>query len=277
MSNLVVRTLLTGALVGVSICAVGQQGGTSDVVLSIQTATRTTSGYDITVKIENVGKQAVSLALSHVNQPIFQSLGIEQWDNKLGWQSVGPCLDVPPSATRRLEVGESVQDIVPIGDWSHGWISTVCRRGVEHLGGKIRAALCVFGSDEHFQNRTRTPCKMVRSPTFQLPEPLHLAHFEEGPIKLVRPTYPEAAKKQGIHGTVVLDITVGEDGNVTDIAVLRGPDPLVGAAVEAVWQWQYRPHVLNGKPVAVTSKVTVEFVLPSSSSNSKDRRKLLDR
>ena len=248
-----------------SIGVIGQQDDRSHLKLSIQKVSPTTFGYDVSVKIENTGAKAVSLALSHTGNPTFQSLGIQQWDKKQGWQSVrAVCLDVPPSTTRRLQGGETVDDIVPIGDASHGSGSTVCPIKVWQLGGQIRAALCFFDSDEQFQNRITTPCELAISPTVQLPEPLHLAHFEAGPIKLVRPVYPDAAKKSGIHGTVVLDIAVGEDGNVKHVEVVKGPSALVEAAADAVRQWQYRPHVLNGKAVPVSGRVTVKFVLPST-------------
>jgi hypothetical protein len=191
------------------------------VSLSIQKVSPTTNGYDVSVKIENTGTKGVTLALSHTGHPTFQSLGIQQWEKQRGWQSVrASCQDVPPSTTQRLQGGETVEDIVPIGDASHGSGSTICPIKVWQLGGQIRAAVCFFDSDEQFQNRMKTPCQLAVSPTVQLAEPLHLAHFEAGPIKLVRPVYPDAAKKSGTHGTVVLDIAVGEDGNVKNLEVV---------------------------------------------------------
>jgi len=36
---------------------------------------------------------------------------------------------------------------------------------------------------------------------------------------------------------------------------------LVGAAIDAVRQWRYRPYILNGDPVEVETQVTVKFLL----------------
>jgi protein TonB len=36
---------------------------------------------------------------------------------------------------------------------------------------------------------------------------------------------------------------------------------LAPAAIEAVKQWRYKPYVINGKPVAVETQVTVDFAL----------------
>jgi len=35
----------------------------------------------------------------------------------------------------------------------------------------------------------------------------------------------------------------------------------VGAALEAIRQWRYRPYILNGEPVEVETQITVNFVL----------------
>lgn len=249
-----------------SIPAVGQQMDAEKIALTIQKLSPTSFGYEVTVKVENAGTRSVSFALSGTNHPTH-SMGIQQWDKNLGWQSVGPCLDVGPSTTRALAPGESFEDVVPIGDTSHGFVSTICRSNVEHLGGKIRAVLCVYKSDEEFKKRmgTLVPCMEVESPPFHLPEPLHLAHLDQGPTKVVRPDYPDAAKKAGVHGTVLLDVVIEENGDVTNVRLVKGPRVLAEAAIAAVRQWHYKPHLLNGKAVAVESRVTVNFVLPKSS------------
>ena len=54
----------------------------------------------------------------------------------------------------RLEPGESLQNIVRIGDRTHGWAGSVCPRKIEHLGGKVRAILYfAYQSEEKFKAR----------------------------------------------------------------------------------------------------------------------------
>lgn len=81
------------------------------------------------------------------------------------------------------------------------------------------------------------------------------------PRKLVDtpPVYPEAARTAGIAGVVLLEVTIGTDGSVTNPRVLRSIPQLDAAAVEAVRQWRYEPTLLNGTPVPVTMTVTVRF------------------
>jgi TonB family protein len=78
------------------------------------------------------------------------------------------------------------------------------------------------------------------------------------PVKLfdVKPTYPKQARDAGIAGTVVLQITVGTDGAVTDARILRGIPELNDAALQAVRQWRYDMSTMSGP---VTLIVTVPF------------------
>jgi len=76
-------------------------------------------------------------------------------------------------------------------------------------------------------------------------------------IAPVDPRQPDA----GARGTdaVKLSIVVGKDGTVIDAAAVAGPELLIGAAVDAVKQWTYRPTLLNGIPVEVQAGVEVRF------------------
>jgi protein TonB len=80
-------------------------------------------------------------------------------------------------------------------------------------------------------------------------------------IRRVEPVYPELAKRARVQGTVVLVVTVDEEGNVSDIKVSSGHPLLNDAAKSAVAQWKYSPTLLNGEPVPVIATVTVIFNL----------------
>ena len=60
---------------------------------------------------------------------------------------------------------------------------------------------------------------------------------------------------------MILEVTVDEEGNVSDIRVLRGHPLLEEEAVRAVRQWKYSPTLLSGEPVPVIATVTVIFNL----------------
>jgi protein TonB len=81
-------------------------------------------------------------------------------------------------------------------------------------------------------------------------------------IKRVEPEYPPLAVKAHIQGVVILEATVGEDGDVTDVKLLRSANPLLDReAAIAVRQWRYSPIVLNGVRVPFILTVTLSFSL----------------
>lgn len=77
----------------------------------------------------------------------------------------------------------------------------------------------------------------------------------------VAPIYPPIAQSARVQGMVILEATIGVDGRVTNVRVLRSIPLLDRAAVEAVQQWEYSPTRLNGVPVPVVMSVTVRFDL----------------
>jgi TonB family protein len=81
-------------------------------------------------------------------------------------------------------------------------------------------------------------------------------------IHKVQPVYPPKARIDHVEGSVVLDATIGEDGQTRDLKIVSGPQLLAQAAADAVHQWRYRPSLLNGKPIAVQKQITIVFKEP---------------
>jgi TonB family protein len=86
-------------------------------------------------------------------------------------------------------------------------------------------------------------------------------HVEELPETITRvpPQYPPAARTAGIEGVVQLRALVVENGSVGDVRVVKGVPGLDDAAMTAVRQWQFKPALTKGKPVAVWVAVPVRF------------------
>ena len=80
----------------------------------------------------------------------------------------------------------------------------------------------------------------------------------------VTPTYPRQALPLRLEGPVVLDATVSESGRLENVKVVSGHSLLARAAIDAVSQWRYRPYLLNGKPVRMQTKITVNFKMPGN-------------
>lgn len=70
---------------------------------------------------------------------------------------------------------------------------------------------------------------------------------------------PEDARRAGVRGMVIVELTIGVDGAVTDARVLRSIPLLDQAALDAVRQWRYEPTLLNNQPVSVKVTAVVSF------------------
>jgi TonB family protein len=76
------------------------------------------------------------------------------------------------------------------------------------------------------------------------------------------PDYPSIAKMARVQGTVVLAAVIGIDGKIHDLETLVSPSSLLAKSAEdAVKKWEYKPYLLNGKPVEVETIVNVNFKL----------------
>jgi len=89
----------------------------------------------------------------------------------------------------------------------------------------------------------------------------HVGGDLAGPRRFGNPTYPPDANAAGISGAVQLEISLNEQGIITDARIVRSVPLLDDAALKAVREWRYDPVVVNGKPVPARMIVTVNFSL----------------
>jgi protein TonB len=79
-------------------------------------------------------------------------------------------------------------------------------------------------------------------------------------ISLPKPAYPPAAKAVRAAGTVSVQVTIDENGNVISASAAGGHPLLQQAAVGAARQAKFKPTLLSGTPVKVTGIITYNFV-----------------
>nr|AIA11932.1 Gram-negative bacterial tonB protein [uncultured bacterium] len=92
------------------------------------------------------------------------------------------------------------------------------------------------------------------------PQPQKPEQAKEGDIKVVHKidaVYPEEAKRKGVEGNVILEITINEKGEVADARVKSGDELLSKAALDAMKQFRFSNSLQ--KPVLAT--MTFNFVL----------------
>jgi TonB family protein len=71
--------------------------------------------------------------------------------------------------------------------------------------------------------------------------------------------YPAAALKQGVQGTVVVEVKLDSNGNVSDAHVVSGPEELRNATLQSVLQWHLMKNLAGS-----TRQVSIMFSLPDS-------------
>ncbi|MFE8604525.1 energy transducer TonB [Archangium violaceum] len=96
------------------------------------------------------------------------------------------------------------------------------------------------------------------------PRPINLPESATPPKELnsnLLPEFPSDMRAKGQEGMVILKLVVEADGSVSNVKVMRGEEPFVGAALAAVRTWRYEPALVDGQPTAVFRIVKVPFRL----------------
>ena len=83
------------------------------------------------------------------------------------------------------------------------------------------------------------------------------------PVARIQPDYPPQAFRNHEEGTVLVRVTVDANGVATNPEVVNrsGSRELDSAAMDAVRKWQFKPALKDGKAIASTVEVPVEFKL----------------
>lgn len=77
------------------------------------------------------------------------------------------------------------------------------------------------------------------------------------------PEFPASALSMGAgsEALVILKIVVDENGNVASVKVMKGDEPFVSAATNAVKGWHYSPALVDGQRASVFRIVKIPFRL----------------
>jgi periplasmic protein TonB len=79
-------------------------------------------------------------------------------------------------------------------------------------------------------------------------------------ISLPKPAYPPIARQAHAAGTVVVQVTIDENGNVISATPVSGHPLLRAVAAAAARGARFSPTKLSGQPVKVTGVITYNFV-----------------
>jgi len=80
------------------------------------------------------------------------------------------------------------------------------------------------------------------------------------PIKMPNPEFPPGDRGKGVNVNVVMAITVGSDGSVSDVVPMSEQEGrLNDAAMAAVRRWKFEPAMCGNEPVVTDINVQVNF------------------
>lgn len=128
-------------------------------------------------------------------------------------------------------------------------------------------------SAETASEKTSEPVQSASEPQVVIPVqdikpgdliPMNMADVEPKVVKTVEPVYPEADRRMGIRGQVLLNVLISETGDVLEVAVIRGirgSVTLEKEAIKAVKKWKFLPAEKNGVKVKVWKPITIGFGL----------------
>ena len=80
-------------------------------------------------------------------------------------------------------------------------------------------------------------------------------------LSLPAPSYPDAAKRMRMTGTVEVEVVIDTNGRVISAKAVKGPSLLMLAAEQAAKQAKFTPTLLSGQPVKVSGIITYKFSL----------------
>lgn len=173
--------------------------------------------------------------------------------------------ETPPEPTRRIERGvEKSKGVVPspplIANEDERDVSTV--EPEERPSNNPQPQLEPPPPSVTAPPSVTTPPSVNGGPDNPAPKPVEDTFVKAEIIEKVRPVYPAIARVASIEGSVVLAATVGADGSISNLRVIRSADPrLDQAAREALLKYRFTPARRNGLPETSTMEVTVEFLL----------------
>jgi periplasmic protein TonB len=109
------------------------------------------------------------------------------------------------------------------------------------------------------------PVAVPPAPTFAVPAPAPItaARFDAAYLNNPKPVYPNASRRLGEEGKVVLRVHVDPDGRPSEIEIRTssGFPRLDAAAYEAVSRWRFVPARRGDEPIAAWVAVPIAFNL----------------
>jgi protein TonB len=82
------------------------------------------------------------------------------------------------------------------------------------------------------------------------------------PLVRMPATYPAKAKMRGIEGYVTARLSIGVDGSVTQVEVVKAEPAGIfeREAIRAMYRYKFKPKVVDGVAVEQQATQTIDFI-----------------
>jgi TonB family protein len=141
------------------------------------------------------------------------------------------------------------------------------RRRIAVIGLLLAVAACLSSTRAAQQDKPAAP-KIVRKPTGLL---------QATATYRVEPVYPSQAMAARVRGTVVVEVTVDEEGRVIAARAVSGPLVLREAAETAAGLWVFKPTMQQGAAVKVIGTLMFNFSPPDVHDPAREIERLTQR
>jgi TonB family protein len=182
----------------------------------------------------------VQPATPELNAGARQAWSPQMITSKAGWYLTASALII---------VGLGITGAVGLGIWSYGAISEVIKQAEE----KHRER-----EFNYYPTPSPSPFKSNTNSSEQTGENLN-----DQTVEMPPPVYPPAARAAKAMGTVTVEVTVNEKGEVTRATALSGHPLLRAAAEQAARKAKFKPNLQNGKAAPLKGVLTYDFTAPN--------------
>jgi len=91
------------------------------------------------------------------------------------------------------------------------------------------------------------------------PQTVEIGQLNALAVNLVKPSYPEIARKTNVAGTVTVQVTLDEEGKVVSAKAIEGPSILRSTAEDAARKSKFKSAMSGDKPIKATGYILYNF------------------
>ena len=90
-------------------------------------------------------------------------------------------------------------------------------------------------------------------------------------INRAEPVYPPLARAAKVSGSVTVEVTINEEGDVISARAISGHPLLRDSAIDAARKWRFNPTKLSSVPVEVIGKIVFDFSLNGKDAEPEEK------